>query len=198
MKLRAALAGLIAMLALAAPAAAQMTVEEAREEGRALGNETRQDMTLVPTDDARAEAVPGYSGTSLPESAYFDNPRRMESDAASAKSTNEQYRITTDADGSRPTFSNAEILAATSRATSVENDPSTFLAGEEFSGTSGSCTPLPPPAGSDGYYETSCNTGSKVTTDARTCTVNLDVRTETRSIYTYYAGRMSTMPSDGG
>lgn len=198
MKRQAALAAAFAMLSLAAPAAAQMTLEEAREAGRAMGNEKRQDSTLVPTDEVRAEAVPGYSGTSLPEGAYFEDPERLEAAAQSAKSTNEQYRITTDADRSRPTFSNAEILATTSRATSVENDPSSFLAGEELSGTSGTCTPLPPPVGNDGYYETSCNTGSKVTTENRSCAVGLDVRTERRSIYTYYAGRLSFMPEDGG
>lgn len=198
MILRVALIGLSASVLLATPVHAQMTLEEAREQGRLLGNEKRQDDTLVPTDNARAEAVPGYAGTTLPEGDYFDHPEKMESDAAAARLTNEQYRITTDADRSRPTFSNAEILATTSRATAVENDPSTYLAGENYDGTSGSCSPLPPASGTDGYYETSCNTGSKVTTENRTCAVNLDVRTEIRSTYTYYAGRMSTMPQDGG
>src|SRR3546814_9480883 len=56
---------LIAGLAAASPASAQMSVEEARQEGRSLANEKRQDTTLVPTDNARAEAVPGYGGTAL-------------------------------------------------------------------------------------------------------------------------------------
>ena len=82
----------------------------ARQEGRSLANEKRQESTLVPTDNARAEAVPGYAGTSLPQGSYFDNPERMEADAAATKLSNEQYRITTDADRTRPSFSNAEIL----------------------------------------------------------------------------------------
>lgn len=189
---------LLAVLGTVSPASAQMTVEEARQEGRSMANEKRQDTTLVPSDNARAEAVPGYGGTSLPQGSYFEDPERMEAEAAATKSSNEQYRITTDADRTRPAFSNAEILETTNRATAVENDPSTFLAGEAFDSASGTCTPLPPAAGSDGYYETSCNAGSKVTTDSRTCSVNLEVRTETRSVYTYHAGRMSTMPNDGG
>src|SRR3546814_2703088 len=76
--------------------------------------------------------------------AYFDNPERMEAEAAATKSSNEQYRITTDADRTRPTFSNAEILETTARATAVERDPAAFLEGEEMSSASGSCTPLPP------------------------------------------------------
>ena len=136
MKVRDILFGLAAMT-LATPASAQMTLDEARQEGRALGNEKRQDSTLVPTDNTRAEAVPGFAGTSLPEGDYFDDPEGLESAAASAKFTNEQYRITTDADRTRATFSNVEILDTTARATAVENDPSSFLAGETCHASSG-------------------------------------------------------------
>src|SRR3546814_319399 len=77
----ASVAALLVVLMASSPTVAQMTVEEARQEGRVLGNEKRQDSTLVPTDSARAEAVPGYGGTSLPQGAYFDNPERMEAEA---------------------------------------------------------------------------------------------------------------------
>ena len=119
------LAALFGVVMASSPALAQMTLDEARQEGKALGTEKRNDSTLVPSSDAQAAAVPGYSGTSLPEGSYFDDPGKLESDAQAAKSSNEQYRITTDADHSRATFSNSEILATTARATSVENDPST-------------------------------------------------------------------------
>ena len=192
------LAALFGVVMASSPALAQMTLDEARQEGKALGTEKRNDSTLVPSSDAQAAAVPGYSGTSLPEGSYFDDPGKLESDAQAAKSSNEQYRITTDADHSRATFSNSEILATTARATSVENDPSTYLAGEEMGGTKGTCVPLPAAPGSAGYYEASCNAGSKVTTEARTCNVSLDVHTEKRTIYTYYTGRLSFLPTDGG
>ena len=118
-------AALFAALAMGSPAVGQMTLDEARQEGKALGTEKRNDSTLVPSSDAQAAAVPGYSGTSLPEGSYFDDPEKLEAAAQSAKSSNEQYRITTDADRTRATFSNSEILSTTARATSVENDPST-------------------------------------------------------------------------
>src|SRR3546814_16223650 len=86
-----------------------MTVEEARQEGRVLGNEKRQDSTLVPTDSARAEEVPGYGGTSLPQGAYFDNHERMEAEATASKSSNEPYRNTQAADRTDPAFRNAKI-----------------------------------------------------------------------------------------
>ena len=41
---------------------------------------------------------------------------------------------------------------------------------------------MPPATGSAGYYEASCNAGSKVTTEARTCNVTLDVRAEPRTV----------------
>src|SRR3546814_15915195 len=88
------------------------------------------------------EAVPGYGGTSLPQGAYFDNPERMEAEATASKSSNEQYRITTDADRTRPTFSNAELLETPARATAVEKDPAAFLAGEKMRSASVSCTPF--------------------------------------------------------
>jgi conjugal transfer mating pair stabilization protein TraN len=191
-------AALFAALAMGSPAVGQMTLDEARQEGKALGTEKRNDSTLVPSSDAQAAAVPGYSGTSLPEGSYFDDPEKLEAAAQSAKSSNEQYRITTDADRTRATFSNSEILSTTARATSVENDPSTYLAGESMGGTKGTCVPLPATTGSAGYYETSCNAGSKVTTEARTCDVTLDVRAEPRTVYTYYTGRLSFLPTDGG
>ena len=198
--MRRALASVVLFIAVAmgSPAFGQMTLDEARQQGKALGSEKRNDSTLVPSNDAQAAAVPGYSGTNLPEGSYFDDPERLEAAAQSAKSSNEQYRITTDADRTRATFSNSEILSTTTRATSVENDPSTYLAGESMGGTKGTCVPLPPATGSAGYYEASCNAGSKVTTEARTCNVTLDVRAEPRTVYTYYTGRLSFLPTDGG
>src|SRR3546814_12975809 len=86
----------------------------------------------------------------------------MEAEATASKSSNEQYRITTDADRTRPTFSNAEILETTARATAVEKDPAAVLEGEEMSSASGSCTPLPPATGGAGYYEATCDAGTQV------------------------------------
>src|SRR3546814_2635895 len=151
------------------PTVAQMTVEEARQEGRVLGNEKRQDSTLVPTDSARAEAVPGDVGTSLPQGAYFDNPERMETEATASKSSNKQYRITTDADRTRPTFSNAENLETTTRAPAVEKDPAAFLEGEEMSSASGGCTPLPAATGGAGYYEATHNEIGRAPCRERVC-----------------------------
>ena len=97
-------AALVVALMVVTPALAQTTVEEAREQGKELGTQKRNDPTLVPSSDAQAAAVPGYSGPSLPEGSYFDDPERLEAAGQSAKSSNEQYRITTDADRTRGSY----------------------------------------------------------------------------------------------
>jgi conjugal transfer mating pair stabilization protein TraN len=168
------------------PAAAQMTLEDARAAGKALGNETRRDETLVPMDEAQAQAVPGYSGTDLPQGAYFDDPERLEAEAAAARSTNEPYRITTDAEGTRPSFSNDEILGVTARATAVETDPSTYLAGESLTASGGTCTPLPPGEGAQGYYEATCNRGTKVEETRKSCSIRMVPEVTSVDAFKYY------------
>src|SRR3546814_20657988 len=110
----------------------------------------------------------------------------MEAEATASKSSNEQYRITTDADRTRPTFSNAEILETTARATAVEKDPAAFLVGEEMSSASGSCTPLQPATGGAGYYEATCNAGNKVEDRPRSCFIRLVPDFHTITQYKYY------------
>lgn len=176
MKLRSLVSALVGVCLVVSPAAAQqMTVEQAREEGKALGNEKRQDGSLVPTTDAQAEAVPGYTGNNQPQSTYFDDPDALVAAGTAQRSTNESYRTVTDPDHTRPTFSNAEILATTDRATQVENDPDAYLQGENIGSESGQCQPLPPGSGSGGYYEATCNTGTKVDETAPVCRVPLVV-----------------------
>ena len=53
-------AALFTALAMGSPAVGQMTLDEARQEGKALGTEQRDDSTLEPSSDAQAAAVPGY------------------------------------------------------------------------------------------------------------------------------------------
>ncbi|MBJ7499655.1 MAG: conjugal transfer protein TraN [Sphingopyxis sp.] len=197
MRRGALLSVLLTMLAVS-PAAGQTTLDQAREEGRKLAEDARNDSALVPSEESQAEAVPGYAGTTLPQSSYFDDPDRLVSDAGAAAGSNESYRVVTDPDKLRPTFSNAEILATTARATAIESDPSTYLEGEDYQSAAGNCTPLPPGSSTAGYYEASCNSGSKVSQESASCTVTLDVTVPRDRVYTYYTGRMSTLPSDGG
>lgn len=185
---RRIISGLCAMLLVAQPLAAQqMTVEQAREEGKAMAQEKRNDSSLVPSNDAQAQAVPGYTGASQPQTTYFDDPDQLVADAQAMKSTDQSYRVTTDADHTRPAFSNAEILATTSRATAVENDPTTYLDGQQITSGAGICTPLPPGSGTNGFYEASCNQGTKIEDQVRSCSIRMVAETTTVEAFKFFA-----------
>ncbi len=92
MTLRPLLSTFLGICLVVGPAAAQqMTVEQAREEGKALGNAKRQDGSLVPTTDAQASAVPGYTGTDQPQSTYFDDPDALVAAGTAQRSTYEAF-----------------------------------------------------------------------------------------------------------
>lgn len=187
MKLRAIVTVLAGVcLTISSAGAQQMTIEQAREEGKAFGNAKRGDESLVPSSEAQAHAVPGYSGTNQPQSTYFDDPDALIAAGTAQRSTNESYRTVTDADRTRPAFSNAEILATTSRATSIENDPSAYLADENIGSTTGQCQPLPPGSGAGGYYEATCNQGTKLDEVPRSCSIRMAPEITKIDAYKYF------------
>ncbi|MEG3173924.1 conjugal transfer protein TraN [Sphingomonas sp. ZB1N12] len=170
---RVALSLLLAVLAGATSGVvAQTTIEEARKQGADLGKTMRADESLGP-NDAKLSQLPGYGGTDLAEKVYFDDPDRLVVDGGSKAGTDEAFGTVTDRARTRATFSNAEILAATSRGTAIEKDPDTYLGGQSLGGAEGTCTALPPSVGSKGYYEATCNKGSKVTDTVEACRENL-------------------------
>lgn len=170
---RVAFSLLLAVLAGATSGVvAQTTIEEARKQGADLGKSMRADESLGP-NDAKLAQLPGYGGTDLAEKVYFDDPDRLVVDGGSKAGTDEAFGTVTDRARTRATFSNAEILAATSRGTAIEKDPDTYLGGQNLGGAEGTCTALPPPVGSKGYYEATCNKGSKVTDTVEACRGNL-------------------------
>ena len=187
MKLRAIVTVLAGVcLTISSAGAQQMTIEQAREEGKAFGNAKRGDESLVPSSEAQAQAVPGYSGTNQPQSTYFDDPDALIAAGTAQRSTNESYRTVTDADRTRPAFSNAEILATTSRATSLEHDPSAYLADENIGSSTGQCQPLPPGSGAGGYYEATCNQGTKLDEVPRSCSIRMAPEITKIDAYKYF------------
>ena len=153
---------------------AQTTVDEARQQGKDLGTQMRADSSLQPTD-AKAAGVPGYNGTNLPEQTYFDNPNGLTPAGAAAASSNAAYGVATDRDHTRATFSNSDILATTNRATTIEKDPESYVAGEAMNGGSGTCNPLPPSSTGTDYYEATCNSGTKIDQGTASCQTPLIV-----------------------
>ena len=151
---------------------AQTTIEEARKQGADMGKAMRADTSLGPSD-AKLQELPGYGGTDLPEKVYFDDPDKLTMDGKGAAPTSDTYGTVVDKSGTRPSFSNAEILATTSRGTTIEKDPETYLGSASIGGSEGTCTALPPSVGSKGYYEATCNKGSKVTQAVESCRGNM-------------------------
>ncbi len=164
---------------------AQESVREAREEGNRMGTAMRAGGALVP-GQAQLDALPGYEGTDLPESAYFDDPDRLGSDGAAKSRTDDAFGTVIDRQGTRRTFTKAEIVETTRRATLIEQTPEQFLEGEGFGGSAGSCTPLPPPAGDKGYYEATCNKGVRIDERPRSCTIRMVPRVTNNARYFYW------------
>ena len=168
---------------------AQSTVQEAKEDGKNFATDMRANDALVPSETMR-DQVPGYQGTDLPQSGYFDDPDKLVADAGAQASSNEAFVVSTDRGNTRPQFDAQEILDTTRRATEIEANPDTYLQGEQMGGQTGSCTPLPPGGGNVSYYEATCNYGSKLDEVPRTCTSTLNVSVENRTLYYYH---MSTI-----
>ncbi|QDK35939.1 conjugal transfer protein TraN [Sphingomonas sp. IC081] len=168
---------------------AQSTVQEAKEDGKSFATDMRANDALVPSETMR-DQVPGYQGTDLPQSGYFDDPDKLVADAGAQASSNEAFVVSTDRNNTRPQFDAQEILDTTRRATEIEANPDTYLQGEQLGGQAGSCTPLPPGGGNVSYYEATCNYGSKLDEVPRTCTSTLNVSVENRTLWYYH---MSTI-----
>ena len=152
----------LALLGTPHPAPAQMTVNQAREGGKALGNAMRSDDAWIPRNDAQAAMVPGYQGMDLPQADYFGDPDRLVNDSNALKGSSDIYRIATDADKVRPTFSDEELEDVTARARQIESDPTEHLGGEQIGGSSGECTPLPAQE-QQVFHDATCDMGVVVT-----------------------------------
>lgn len=163
---------------------AQDALQQAREDGKEFGKAKRAESTDLPSQGQLNE-VPGYSGTDLPQSAYFDDPDRLGMDGVVQASGSEAYQTVTDQSGTRPAFTNQEILTTTERATDIAENPDTYLAGEQLGGSAGTCVPLPPGAGQKGYYEATCNKGTKIEDRSHTCTIRMVPEVTTVEVFKY-------------
>ena len=120
------------------------------------------------------------------DQVYFDDPDRLAADGGAKAGTDDAFGTVTDKGRTRPRFSNAEILAATSRGSAIEKDPEAYLGGQSIGGTEGTCTPLPPSVGGKGYYEATCNQGAKVTEATESCRATMVPHVVNTSRWFYY------------
>ena len=177
--------GALCALLLFGPAHAQDGFETARDDGKSFAAgmaERVQDQTAVtPT----AETVPNYAGDELPQGAYFDDPDRIEADAAAAKSADSGYRVMDTSMRSRATFDPATINETIARSNLINEDPARYAGGMSVTGTEGSCTKLPATEISPGSYIATCNRGLKLEGSAPSCPVTRNVTVGRVTTYRY-------------
>ena len=156
-------------------------LDKARADAKALAKPARASAASLPTSTPLT-SVPGYSPAANPAEAYADDPDGLTAAGNAAVGSNEAWKMVTDPDRVKVTLAPNEIT----RAQDVEKDPNSYLDGQSMGATDGSCKPLPP-SGSTGYYEASCNSGTKVEEGEAICRTPLVVDVipgSTKYIYT--------------
>ncbi|MGB3470910.1 MAG: hypothetical protein WBA51_08835, partial [Erythrobacter sp.] len=144
----------------AAKANAKSFVTAARESNRQITTTTNLTGT-----------IPGYTGQTLPQEAYFKDPDALTSQGANSALSNDAWLVVTNPDRTVVTLDPDGLV----RAKAVEQDPDAYLDGSSLDAAVGQCAPLPPSGAGTEYYEATCEEGLQVIDEPRTCRVPLDV-----------------------
>ena len=142
---------------------------KAKADAKAFGKPARAAAASLPTSTALSD-VPGYSSTPNAAEAYADDPDGLTAAGNAAVGSNEAWKMVTNPDRVKVTLAPGEI----GRAQDVEKDPNSYLDGQSVGSADGSCKPLPP-GGAAGYYEATCNSGTKVDQGEAICRTPLIV-----------------------
>ena len=136
---------------------------KAKADAKSLATPARRNAANLPTSTPLTD-VPGYSASANPAEAYADDPDGLTAAGNSAAGSNEAWRMVTNPDRVTVKLADGEI----GRAQDVEKNPDSYLAGQSMGSADGSCKPLPP-GGSAGYYEATCNSGTRVEEGEAVC-----------------------------
>ncbi len=181
--------GLLLALALPAAAEAQSSVDAAKADGKAFGQQQAGAAQGAATTQPNGDRVPGFSGTPS-QSTYFDDPKAMERQAASQASSSTGYQAMRQSMDSRAHFAPVDLDATIARSKAVNQDPLSYTSGMGVSGTQGRCVPLPPSSGAAARYKATCNTGYTVDSGTASCTITLNASVTTVTDYLYYCPRL--------
>lgn len=161
------------VLGLSTVGAVAQTMQSVRDDAKAFGTAQNAAAQGVPDSDATVTAnVPGYTGTTTPQSSYMSSPATLDATKLATAQSNEGYRLTVDGNLTRPRISTAEVDATVARGNAINQDPNSIVQGLA-GGQSGQCVPLPPSTTTSGTFEASCNTGLKIETTAKSCPITL-------------------------
>jgi conjugal transfer mating pair stabilization protein TraN len=141
----------------------------AKADAKAVGTAQRQGSAQIATGTDLTATVPGYTGATLPQEAYADDPDALVANGAASASTSDAYRTITSPMRPAVTLDRSVV----SRGTAIEDDPHAYTSGEALAGGTGSCTPLPPGSAGTGFYEATCNVGTQVSQGTQSCPITL-------------------------
>jgi len=170
---------------------ATMTWDEAKAQARELGSTVRGANQGITDAPGAAGQIPGYQANYPGLTQYYDNPGNMYADGAAAGVGSDAYRTANST--TRPTVDVKR--SDLSRANTVTADPNAYLQGMSADGSTGNCVPLPPGSGGANMAEWTCNVGSTVVEQPKTCTRSLSVSAWNETLYQYLC---VTSPSFAG
>lgn len=164
---------------------APMSNAEAKAEAKVTGAALRDVYRDLPLAPGAAGQIPHYQETLPAETGYYENADAMAGAGLFAGLSNEGYRTANDPDRPVVAVDRDEIA----RAVAIEDDPQTYLDGEELGGVQGSCVPLPPGGGGTSYAEWTCNIGSAVIDQPQSCKRTLVVEEWNGTAYQYLCAK---------
>jgi conjugal transfer mating pair stabilization protein TraN len=171
------------------------TTEAAKAEGKAFGREQAAAAQSAATTRPDADRIPNFSSAPA-EASYFDDPGRIEREAASQANANTGYRTMRDSMERRARFAPEDLDAVVARSGQISGDPLAYTSGMRVSGSQGRCVPLPPAGGTGARYMTTCNIGYTASEETRSCAIPLNVAVETETRYIYWCSDSSLSTPD--
>ncbi|MBX9777784.1 MAG: conjugal transfer protein TraN [Xanthobacteraceae bacterium] len=173
---------------LATPALAQTPTGQARADGKAFGDAAGKAAAGIADDENNASNnLPGYNGGNAPESTYENNIGALDAAKITASQSPES-RLVIDGSTNRPQVPQIQVDQTVARGDIINQNPSTYVQGVDPQGNTGQCVELPPTSTSPGTFEATCNSGSQVVQEAKTCAISLDTKVETKTttVYDYW------------
>lgn len=165
--------------------------EAAKADGKAFGREQAAAAQGAATTRPDASRIPNFS-SNPDEARYFDDPARMEREAASQANGHSGYRAMRDSMDRRARFAPQDLDAVIARSDLINTDPLAFTSGMSVSGSQGRCVPLPPGSGGGARYMATCNVGYTASEATRSCAIPLNVQVEIQTRYIYWCSEFGS------
>lgn len=165
--------------------ASGQTMSAAKADGKSfatsIAGKAQSAAKIAPT----AESLPNFGGTPS-QSALFDNPDAIASQAATTASGNDGYRTVRSSIDTRPRIAPIDIEATIARSKAISTDPTGYVSGTAISGAQGACRELPPSVSGSGFYQATCSSGLKLDRSVESCTIPLLVSITQSPRYRYW------------